>query len=819
MIWDAPASDHTTTCRVLVVDDNEEDRVEMRRLLLQGSPRHYEFVEVATGEAAIHAALEAGSGPPYCLLIDYYLPDMDAPEVIAALRGRDSLPVCPIVVITGQVATEMGRIALRGGAQDYIGKDWLSPPALTRAVENAVERFALARKLRDQDEAIRTSEERFRAFMDNSPAAAWVKDGEGRIVFYNRTFLEWIGSESSQVVGRLESDLFPSIAEEHRGTDRKVLETGEAAKVEEHLDLPGGDRRTLLKVEFPLLDQGGKRLIGGVGIDITDLRRTEQALRELNSDLERRVAERTAEVHSLARIIDASTDFIATATLDGRPLWENGAFREVAGIAPEGVRRPASIADLHPTEASLRILGHGIPAAVREGHWTGETEILSADGRTIPVSQLILAHRDDDGQVAFVSTIMRDITDRMRLEGILRERSDALSRANAELQRASRLKDEFLANMSHELRTPLNGILGISEGLLEGVYGRLDEAQHRSVSDIRECGQHLLALINDVLDVAKIEAGMVRLDLEEVEVEPLCNASIRFVREAAQKKSIALRLTVDPAAGTIVADGRRLKQVLVNLLSNAVKFTEPRGSVGLDVAAVATAREVAFTVWDTGIGISQEGLDQLFRPFMQLDAGLSRHQGGTGLGLVLVKRLTELHGGSLRVQSAPGKGSRFTVAVPRTRESTAVVSAPQAADDAALPEAAAPDPIPPIPKILVVDDDPTSVRAMEDYLRFKGCSVEVTRDGESAIDCAKGMSPDLILMDIQMPGLDGLEAIRRIRALTGIGGVPIIALTALAMREDRGRALEAGADEYVTKPVNLSELHGRIRELLSAARR
>ena len=425
---------------------------------------------------------------------------------------------------------------------------------------------------------------------------------------------------------------------------------------------------------------------------------------------------------------------------------------------------------------------------------------------------MILAHRDAEGSLEFYATIMRDISERKQLEETLRRHSQQLSEANHELARASRLKDEFLANMSHELRTPLNGILGISESLHEEVYGPLTPRQHRAILDVEDCGRHLLDLINDILDVAKIEAGKVELELGSLDVEQVCQASHRLIKEAALKKQISVAVVIDRSLRQLVADQRRLKQILVNLLSNAVKFTPQGGKIGLDVVGDRVKREVRFTVWDTGIGISPADQTRLFQPFLQLDSGLSRHYEGTGLGLVLVKRLTEMHGGALHIESEVGKGSRFTVVLPWIEND----SRSDEAEDSSQPVAvsvscSAPHEPGATPLILIVDDNTFSVRGLKDYLVFKGYCVELAADGETAIERAEGLHPDLIFMDIQMPGMDGLEAIRRIRLVPGLSAIPIVALTALAMPGDRDRTLEAGATEYVSKPASLDQLHRLIR--------
>ena len=251
-----------------------------------------------------------------------------------------------------------------------------------------------------------------------------------------------------------------------------------------------------------------------------------------------------------------------------------------------------------------------------------------------------------------------------RLETRVQQRTEELSAANAQLARAMRSRDEFLATMSHELRTPLTAILGMSEALMGQGHGSLNERQERYLGYIEESGQHLLALINDILDVVQIESGKLELTMAPVSIEALCAASLRLIGKAAGQKELTVNCAIDPQIDQVPADERRLKQVLVNLLSNAVKFTPKGGTVGLEVNGDAAAGVVRFSVWDTGIGINEDDFERLFKPFVQLDSRLSRQYGGSGLGLALVQRITELHGGSVTVDSSLGRGSRFTVALP-----------------------------------------------------------------------------------------------------------------------------------------------------------
>ncbi|NTU82466.1 MAG: response regulator, partial [Chloroflexales bacterium] len=479
----------------------------------------------------------------------------------------------------------------------------------------------------------------------------------------------------------------------------------------------------------------------------------------------------------------------------------------------------------------------------------------------------------------------------------------------------------------------LTGILGRAEALEEAIYGPVTAEQVTALHSIAESGQHLLALINDILDLSKIESGRLALERATLEVDLLGTMSIRMVAQIAQVKRIALTSKFDGQVQWVEADERRLKQILVNLLSNAVKFTPEGGKVGLEVQGNPEQQTVTFTVWDTGIGIAAEDLPKLFQPFVQLDSSLNRQYSGTGLGLSLVARLAQAHGGSVAVESAPGQGSRFSVTLPwsptaptalpvpatvavdttrpAVRQALVVEDSPTAAaqitrylrelgaqveihphatgtveraialqPDVIILDILLPDddgwgvlrqlkaeprtrdipvlvisvvdeperaqalgaaamlvkPIdrptleqalrqilvhptaPPVPtalvvapylgrpRILLADDNEETLETLGDYLRAKGYDLRVARNGREAILQAQEELPDVILMDIQMPGMDGLEAIQRIRAEATLAHVPILAVTALAMPGDRERCLAAGADAYLPKPLNLRTL-------------
>ncbi len=394
------------------------------------------------------------------------------------------------------------------------------------------------------------------------------------------------------------------------------------------------------------------------------------------------------------------------------------------------------------------------------------------------------------------------------------ERTKELHLANTELVRSARTKDEFLATMSHELRTPLTTVVGISEMFVDQIYGPLNEQQIKGAETINESGHHLLSLINDILDVAKIGAGKMQLAWDLVPVEQLCEASLRLIRQSAQRKKLDVSFKMDPQISVVNGDSLRLKQLLVNLLSNAVKFTPEGKSIGLDVTGWPDRGRLCLSVWDRGIGIPEDQLHKLFKPFVQLDSGLSRYYSGTGLGLALVYSIAELHGGSVTVDSTPGQGTRINVYLSWEPDAERLPDAGGSGGEA--PEKSTDDRPFKQAHILLADDSRTNASMLSSYLEHMGYQVTTVQDGVEAVAAAQQSTPDIVLMDIQLNSMDGLEATRRMRASDALRETPIIALTALAMPGDRERCLEAGANDYLSKPLGVKELHRIIQDWLSS---
>jgi signal transduction histidine kinase/ActR/RegA family two-component response regulator len=379
------------------------------------------------------------------------------------------------------------------------------------------------------------------------------------------------------------------------------------------------------------------------------------------------------------------------------------------------------------------------------------------------------------------------------------QRIAELEAANRDLENASRIKDDLLSTIGHELRTPLNAMLSLVHILQEQLDGVLTERQRESFRVIEASGQHLLELINEILDLSKLQAGKMRLKIESVEVEPLCAEVIDLVRRLAEQKRLQISVQRDERVGAIQADRLRVKQILVNLLSNAVKFTPEGGSVGVQILGAPEREQVQFVVWDTGVGIAEEDMPLLFKPFVQIDNELSQQNVGSGLGLALSQRLARQHGGDILVESKPGVGSRFTLELPwkpSDVSAVAVAAEKQAAVQASAPQRRR--------LVLLAEDNEANVYALSEYLSMYGVPVVVARTGPEALDLTIRERPGLVLMDINLPRLDGLEVIRRLRAVDQFVDLPIAVITALS--GDNERLRQSGANHFLNKPIDLAEL-------------
>jgi signal transduction histidine kinase/DNA-binding response OmpR family regulator len=457
---------------------------------------------------------------------------------------------------------------------------------------------------------------------------------------------------------------------------------------------------------------------------------------------------------------------------------------------------------------------------------------IRKDGSRFPAVLSVTALRDADGIIIGYLLIGTDNTARHRVDEERLKLEQALQQKNLELESASRMKSEFLANMSHEIRTPLNAIIGFSEVLRDGLMGELTEQQRGFIGDIFGSGQHLLSLINDILDLSKVEAGKMTLDLEPVEVSSLFANSLSIIREKAAARNIRLKIETADDLGRVQVDARKVKQIVYNLLSNAVKFTLDGGLVTLRSRRVTSA-EVSkpsgawhgrgyplppnneFTefleigVTDSGIGISPEDLELLFSPFSQIESGLARRFEGTGLGLSLVRSLAELHGGAVFVESSVGEGSRFTVWLPvrpsdATRESTAP---PPPLGLTLVARSKYP---PGGPTALVVEDDPKSAELFRVQLEAEGFNVVLAANADEALSVAQRQQLSLITLDIMLPDMDGWELLSRIKQVPALSRIPVVVISIVA---DTAQGFALGASAIMQKPISRQALYEALVEL------
>jgi PAS domain S-box-containing protein len=454
---------------------------------------------------------------------------------------------------------------------------------------------------------------------------------------------------------------------------------------------------------------------------------------------------------------------------------------------------------------------------LNEGKVTNyELTARARNGTLTVVSYNATTFHDRDRMLQGVFASARDMTEVKRFESTLQQK-------NVELQDANRMKSEFLANMSHELRTPLNAIIGFSEVLKDGLLGDMTDQQRGFIGDIFNSGKHLLLLINDILDLSKVEAGKMLLDLELIQIPPLLKNSLSIVREKAGSRRISLSMDVSDTLAPLNADARKVKQIVYNLLSNAVKFSREGGQVTVRASVVPraevgklsgawAARSCSLTdnefseflelsVTDKGIGISPEGLEKLFQPFSQIDSGLARKFEGTGLGLAMVKLIAELHGGTVAAQSAVGEGSCFTVWLPL-----------RAVEEARIETSVAPliTPRSGAPVALVVEHDTKSAELIRLQLEADGFSVIHADSAEAALDMAVKQALSLITLEIMLPDMDGWEFLARIKKMPMLAYVPVVIISILA---DRNKGFALGAAAVLEKPISRKELLDSLIEL------
>ncbi len=579
----------------------------------------------------------------------------------------------------------------------------------------------------------------------------------------------------------------------------------------------------------PLLLDGG--VVGILYVDDFKPRRfTERHKRliQLFSSFAAHAIEKFRLIHELNQslayletVLESSEDMIATTDTEGRIVRFSRGGERILGYKEEEVRgRKASEFYVNPEEREriLQILKE------RGSVVNYETQLLRKDGRPVDISLTISQLRDKEGNVIGTVGVSKDITEEKRLrEELARknreleelnemleekviERTRELEKINEELKRANQVKARFISNMSHELRTPLTSIIGYSELFLDRTYGELTEAQEKYISHIMQAGKHLLHLVNNILDLAKIEAGKISLVSEVLSIPQIIEEIVFVMKPQADKKSISIVTEINEDVKDFVADRTKLKQILFNLLSNAVKFTPEGGRIGIKAQYMdrpfpwtpSGKRFLRFSIWDTGPGIPEEGRDRIFEEFEQLDP--SRSTEGTGLGLPMTKKLVELHGGHIELESELGKGSVFHVYLPEHTEVKELVK------KEGKPAFFEKEP----PLIVIVEDDISTAELIGLYLKEVGYRVEYARTGEAGLRIIKERQPFAVILDIMLPEKDGWEVLQILKTDPETQDIPVIIHSIV---EERELAFALGATDYIVKPADKSTFLKKLSEL------
>lgn len=640
-------------------------------------------------------------------------------------------------------------------------------------------------------EALIESENRMRRRVEMLADAVLETDADGRIVFLNSAWQVISGIDPAQCKGRPVRDYFP--ADQQPEIDRVLSErSGDSLSLVVHLDRPDGTTVWAVLTASPLAS-------GGAVAVLRDVTR-EKAYQD--------------ELSMLSVVASSTSNLVVITDNQGLIDWVNPAFERRTGFTLAEVRgrKPGWFLQGPGTDQEAV---NRIRRAIHDRRSISE-ELLNytKDGEPYWIEVNLTPVIGEDGRLERYISLQADTTERKRheqemqhqkaaLEDRVISRTAELARAKEQAESATDAKSAFVANMSHEIRTPLNAIVGFSR-LLAGTS--LEPKQRDYVEKTERAAEVLMRTVNDVLDFSKIEAGAVELEAAPFAVVEVVHNVEAVVGSIARGKGLSFSVTVErPVPEVVVGDALRLEQVLLNLAGNAVKFTH-RGSIDITVGLESSTPEAVvlrFRVSDTGIGLSDTQIDRLFRAFSQADTSTSRKYGGTGLGLTISERLVALMGGSIDITSIEGAGSTFSFAV-----RFGIASGPASTRTYVPGASSSPRVSLAGVRLLVAEDNEFNQQVAKELLEAVGAHVDVVDQGQAVLDLlATGARYDAVLMDVQMPGMDGLEATRRLRAMAEFAHLPIIAMTANAMAEDQQACLAAGMDDFESKPIDPQRLY------------
>ncbi len=611
---------------------------------------------------------------------------------------------------------------------------------------------------------------KFRAFFDQGILFAGIMDAGGILLEANRLAWEGYGYARGQGIGKpfWEGPWWtpsPALVGRVREACAQAA-AGQTYRGEWPYFVADGSERVVDAILLPVKDEAGRVVfLAGTGIDITDRKRAE------------------AERQKFVTLVENSTDFIGMCDVEGVPFFVNRAGLRMVGLDGIEQARRTPVRDFFFPEDQHRIMDEFFPSVLKKGH--GETEVKFRHfqtGEARWMAYKVLTLTDAAGQPVAFATVSQDVTERRRME-------DELRQLAANLSDADRRKDEFLATLAHELRNPLAPIRNALQIMQLSPDPEVHE-QSRSLMQ-RQLDQ-IVRLVDDLLDVSRISTGKLVLRKERVELRSVVNGAVETSRPLIERMGHRLTVTLPEQKLTVDADPTRLGQVFCNLLNNAAKYSDRGGHVRL--TAERQGGDVLVSVNDTGVGIAADHLPGIFQMFSQVEGTLERSQDGLGIGLTLVKRLVELHGGRIEARSeGPGKGSEFVVRLPLVAEASGPL-APAATGEPPAPESSL--------RILIVDDNRDSADSLGMLLRIMGNDIRTAYDGQQGVDLAGEFRPDVLLLDIGLPKLNGFEACRRIREQPWGQRMTVIAVTGWGQDGDRQRTHEAGFDYHMVKPVD-----------------